>query len=325
MTKAYTTNNLNDFRKQLASSLQNRVDRNSTVNLITGGPLNTGAIAKIINHVRTGSETVLQNGDRNSFIILGEDRPAGRGMGMGGIGASPNSKGTNRITMTVGRMARASGGEGPVDGAFTDPSPFGDAAKIYMSDMTDADTNFGFCDSEVGNVKGQSAIVNFADQLRFFGVGGVQISTGQPQAKIGPNGVTNTLGEKMSIAPPIILSAGNVDYRQKIGDLPVIQGVTKGDTMIKCIRELGTLLDEVIGALIRMGTYQGIFAAALGVQVPPIINPHYPAICGIMARETFETFLTTLVSLRASKGVWATTYCNDKSPMCIKSTNVFAS
>ena len=168
----------------------------------------------------------------------------------GGIGASPHSKGTNRITMTVGRMARAAGGVGPADGAFTDPSPFGDAAKIYMSDMTDADTNFGFCDSEVGNVKGQSAIVNFADQLRFFGVGGVQISTGQPQAKTGPSGVTNALGEKLGIAPPIILSAGNVDYKQKIGDLPVIQGVTKGDTMIRCIRELGTLLDDVIGALI---------------------------------------------------------------------------
>ena len=325
MPKIYTTDNLSAYRQELISSLQDKIEQNGTVNLITGGPLNTGTPSKLISHIRTASETVLQNGDRNAFIIFGEDRPAGRGMGMGGIGASPNSKGTNRITMTVGRMARASGGEGPVDGAFTDPSPFGDAAKIYMSDMTDADTNFGFCDSEVGNVKGQSAIVNFADQLRFFGVGGVQISTGQPQAKIGPNGVTNTLGEKMSIAPPIILSAGNVDYRQKIGDLPVIQGVTKGDTMIKCIRELGTLLDEVIGALIRMGTYQGIFAAALGVQVPPIINPHYPAICGIMARETFETFLTTLVSLRASKGVWATTYCNDKSPMCIKSTNVFAS
>ena len=89
-------------------------------------------------------------------------------MGMGGIGASPYSKGTNRITMTVGRMARAAGGVGPVDGAFTDPSPFGDAAKIYIADMTDADTNFGFCDSEVGNVKGQSAIVNFCRSTKVF-------------------------------------------------------------------------------------------------------------------------------------------------------------
>ena len=106
MAKTYTTDNLDDFRKQIASSLQSRIDQNSTVNLITGGPLNTGVLAKIINHVRAGSETVLQNGDRNSFIILGEDRPGARGMGMGGIGASPHSKGTNRITMTVGRMAR---------------------------------------------------------------------------------------------------------------------------------------------------------------------------------------------------------------------------
>ena len=153
MSKVYTTDKLSDYRKTLITSLQTKIDENRTVNLVTGGPLNTGVASKIISHIRSGAETIMQNGDRNAFIIFGEDRPAGRGSGYGGIGASPSSKGTNRITLTVGKMARASGGEGPKDGTFADPSPFGDAAKIYIADMTDADKNFGFCDTEVGNVK----------------------------------------------------------------------------------------------------------------------------------------------------------------------------
>tara|TARA_R110002020_G_scaffold93344_2_gene225227 strand:- start:12517 stop:13515 length:999 start_codon:yes stop_codon:yes gene_type:complete len=332
MSKVYTTDKLSDYRKTLITSLQTKIDENRTVNLVTGGPLNTGVASKIISHIRSGAETIMQNGDRNAFIIFGEDRPAGRGSGYGGIGASPSSKGTNRITLTVGKMARASGGEGPKDGTFADPSPFGDAAKIYIADMTDADKNFGFCDTEVGNVKGQSAIVNFADQVRIFGVGGVQISTGQPQAKTGPDGVTNSQGGKMPLAPPIILSAGNVDYIQKhpmsdgpYSQIPVIQGVVKGDSMILCIRKLAEILDDIIGALIRLGTFQGIFASALGIQVPPAVNPHYPAICQSMTRETFESFLMTLISLRTEKGAWENNYCNDRSVKLIKSTNVFAS
>ena len=95
--------------------------------------------------------------------------------------------------------------------------------------------------------------------------------------------------------------------------------------MILCIRKLAEILDDIIGALIRFGTFQGIFAAALGIQVPPVINPHYPAICQAMTRETFESFLTTLISLRAEKGAWENNYCNDLSAKLIKSTNVFAS
>lgn len=328
--KTYTTEQLSAFRNKIIKSLQDKIDENSTVNLITGGPLNTGAPAKIVNFTKSNSETLMNH--NNSCIVFGEDRPHAKGSGYGGIGASPNSKGTNRISLIVGRMARAAGGIGPEDGTFADPSPFGDAATIYISDITDPDKNFGFCDSEVGNVKGESAIVNFADQIRIFGVGGVQISTGQPQAKTGPKGVTNSQGGKMPVAPPIILSAGNVDYIQKhpletgpFSEIPVIQGVVKGDTMILCIRKLAEILDDIIGALIRLGTFQGIFAAALGIQVPPAVNPHYPAICQSMTRETFESFLMTLISLRTEKGAWENNYCNDRSAKLIKSTNVFAS
>ena len=321
----YTLDELDELRRSVRKSLQEKIEENISVNVVERGPLNTGAFHKIINHIRA------QNGTRNAYIIFGEDRPAGRNSGYGGEGASPYSKGTNRVEIVVGKMARANQGKGPSDGTYADPSPFGDAAKIYISDMTRADENFGFCEAQIGNIKGQSAIVTFADQVRIFGVGGVQISTGQPQAKTGPSGVSDSVGNKLPIAPPIILSAGNVDYTVKnpfktgpYEEVPVLQGVVKGETMIMCMRELAWMLDKVIGALIRMGAYQGVFAATLGIQVPPVINPHYPAICGTLTKETFAGFLQTLASLRVEKGAWETNYLERGSKL-IKSTNVFTS
>ena len=166
--KTFTTSGLSVHRQELNTTLENRISANRTVNFIpdNSGLLNTQVPQKNIRHLRAANEKVIENGNANSFIIMGGDRPAGLGSGYGGRGASPDSQGTNRIELTVGRMARANRGTGAADGTIADPSPFGDAAKIYVSDMTDADTNFGFCNAQLGNQTAQSAIVNFADQLR---------------------------------------------------------------------------------------------------------------------------------------------------------------
>jgi len=105
----------------------------------------------------------------------------------------------------------------------------------------------------------------------------------------------------------------------------ILQGVAKGDNTVECIRELSNILDSVIGALIRMGIFQGAFAAILGVTVPPGIQPHHAAAAPLMIQETFESFLSTLVQLRTNKVFWELTYCNESSPRRIASRNVFSS
>jgi uncharacterized membrane protein YfcA len=94
---------------------------------------------------------------------------------------------------------------------------------------------------------------------------------------------------------------------------------------VACIRELSDILDNVIGALIRLGVFQGTFAALLGISVPPVINPHYAAAAPIIVQETFESFIGTLVQLRTNKVFWELMYCNDASPRLLTSRNVFAS
>jgi len=337
--KLFETKNLDAIRAKIVETtkvMQARIDVNRDVNIMYGGPVNTGTPSKEVHHVQAKNESMCRASSGNTVILVGEDRPGGRGTGWGSKGAAPFSKATNRIELTAGKMARAFDGEGPPDGTYADPSPYGDAAKVYIADVTNPDTNFGFCDSEIGNIKGQSAIVNFADQIRIFGLGGVQISTGQPQLKTGPGGIKTSLGKAIDRAPPIILSAGNVDGLQKnalkkIKDLgpfdkvPVIQGVAKGDNVVLAFRSLSGILDRIIGCLIRMGAYLGTLWGISGVQIPPFVNPHLPGVTSIMAKETFTGFLQSLIALRLDISPWEAKYCNHRSAMCVKSKNVFSS
>ena len=247
-----------------------------------------------------------------------------------------------RIELTVGKMARARNGKGAPAGTTADPSPFGDAAKIYIADMTNADTNFGFCGAQLGTVNANSAVVSFADQIRIFGLGGVQISTGHPKnAKgFGLGGITNCLGGTVPKAPPIVLSAGNQDgfyehaispgdgtlaQNLKIEMVPIIQGVAKGYNTTQCIVKLSEIIDGILSALMRLSTFQGAFFATTSIQIPPPINPHIPAAANMMIQENFESFMTTLTSLRVEIQVWEATYTGFRAPKAIESPNVFTS
>tara|TARA_Y100001973_G_C5196698_1_gene334764 strand:- start:1162 stop:2181 length:1020 start_codon:yes stop_codon:yes gene_type:complete len=316
--------------EQLPSDLQD-VTSTSAV----GGLLQTGSPAMQIYHRKALNETVIQNGERNSFIIFGEDRPAGLGTGLGSQGASPRSRGTNRIELVVGKMARA---EGLEDGTTADPSPFGDGSKIYIADVTkNARASFGFCESPISTERNQGVIMGFSDQIRLFGLNGVHITTGRPAGPTGRKPFTTAAGAKIEQCAPIVLSAGNFNGTYEVigpqlpsGDYPVelvnhIQPAVKGDNMVACVTELGRILDKVIGALIRMATVQGAFGAIEAIQVPPIINPHFPAAAGFYAQETFRTFTRDLYALRIDAGAWESTYTTERAPKSIKSTNVYVS
>jgi len=343
-TKVYDPSELPPTTQELTKTLEEKklAGELGPAATVTGGPIQTGAPAKLIIHRAARNETVIQNRQKNSFIILGEDRPAGQGTGWGAIGASPHSKGTNRIELTVGKMSRARNGKGAPAGTTADPSPFGDAAKIYIADMTNADTNFGFCGAQLGTVNANSAVVSFADQIRIFGLGGVQISTGHPKnAKgFGQGGITNCLGGTVPKAPPIVLSAGNQDgfyehaispgdgtlaQNLKIEMVPIIQGVAKGYNTTQCMVKLSEILDGILSALMRLSTFQGAFFATTSIQLPPPINPHIPAAANMMIQENFESFMTTLTSLRVEKQVWEATYTGFRAPKAIESPNVFTS
>ena len=202
-TKLTDMSQLSEFRQDLHTKLENLIKQNQTVNILPGiksGLNQTPGVSKFVNHIRANNEAIIENA-----IYIGSDKPAGRGTGYGSKGAAPNSQTTDAIRLVAGRMRRT-----PVDdGTHVDPSFASDGATFYMSDMTDIDTNIGFCDGPLGNKKGQSAIAGVADQIRFFGYNGIQFSTGMPAGVKGmPDGITTSVGGEIPKATKIVFAAG---------------------------------------------------------------------------------------------------------------------
>jgi hypothetical protein len=331
-TEATSLTRLSEFRQQVVQLLDTIIKNNGEVNLIDGdtGIAGTRAPQVYNTHVQGGGEQVIQN--FGSIITLGPNRVGSRGSGHGAIGSSPNSQGTSQIRMRVGPMRRANNVS---DGSPVDPSYHGDGSTISISDVDDPDTNIGFCDGPLGNQTNMSSIVNFTDAYRIFATSGVQISTGLPAGTRGiANGMTTSLGGAIEKAPPIVLSAGNMDSAIPIEGLSGIiadeeveriQGVARGKNTQDCIDELAGILDRTIGAIQRMALMQSALYANLGVQIPAGVNPHIPAACSFMIIENYQAFLNSLTQLRNDKVFWNKMYVTDGSPKKIASTNVFSS
>ena len=339
-TKLFDNSGLSPKRRQKLRGANDKLEAGASPgqpapSVAIGGLLQTGSPAIKVYHRKALNETVMQNGERNSFIIFGEDRPAGIGSGFGAEGASPRSRGTNRIELTVGKMARA---EELEDGTIADPSPFGDGSKLYIADMTkDSRHSFGFCESPIRSNKNQGVIMGFSDQIRLFGLNGVHITTGTPTGPTGRGPFVTAAGGKIEKCAPIVLSAGNFNGTYEVigpqlpsGDYPVelvdhIQPTVKGRNMVACVTELGRILEQVIGGLIRIATVQGAFAAIEAIQIPPFVNPHFPASASFYSQETFRTFTRDLYTLKIDVNAWESTYTAERAPKGIMSTNVYTS
>ena len=111
-----------------------------------------------------------------SYIVMGSDNPSHSGTG---TGASGNTK-SSTIDMVVGRGAGLNDGDGPGEGWFVGNMFSADAARIYISESTNIDKNFGIAtapaDPHVGkNDHPLSAIGLKADNVRVIARNNIKI------------------------------------------------------------------------------------------------------------------------------------------------------
>ena len=100
-----------------------------------GGDKSLEPIPKFI---QASSENVLTNG-QNSWIVLGRDRPGNLVSGHGGSGDT----GAASIDLVVGRMSANPIAKTKDDeDIYVDPDFKRDAARIYLSQLTDIDKNW---------------------------------------------------------------------------------------------------------------------------------------------------------------------------------------
>jgi len=126
-----------------------------------------------VNRPRALCEEVIKNKDGNAYIVLGNDRPAKRLTGYGGKGHTQCDM-IDIVAGVGGHKPSEVTGLGKKD---TNPNFFKDAARIYISQKTDVDLNFGlgkFKETpadplEIGPHGARSAIALKADNIRIIG------------------------------------------------------------------------------------------------------------------------------------------------------------
>jgi len=177
--------------------------------------------------ISTESEHVIKN-QNNSFIVLGRDRPGNRTSGYGGQGETQ----CGSIDMVCGRMSsdpRAVTQDG--ERVYANPDFTMDAARIYISQKTDVDQNFGLVTGKVGSPRTKSGIAIKADGVRIVGREGIKLVTRTDKR--------NSQGGQVQSIVGIDLIAGNDD-----SDL---QPMVKGDSLLSAIDRLVNYVDNLSG------------------------------------------------------------------------------
>ena len=184
----WTSEGLSEVRSQVVPSARQRASGDDNYNYIPSdsGLAHTTVQQPALSFNTAPNEKVLKNerdDDGRANIVFGTDRPSDLLSGYGARGAQYSSC----IDIVVGRMTGfVAKGNGPPDGSIVNNSFNADAARIYISQMSDVDENFGLARNEegkpfgskIGNQKGRSAIAVKADGVRIIGREGVKIVTG---------------------------------------------------------------------------------------------------------------------------------------------------
>jgi len=297
-------------------------DQKETMNTVGShsGLYNSVVEEPRVNFVAAGNNILLTDSTKNVGIVIGSDRPSTQASGYGGKGAQK----ANTIDLVVGRIA--SNSKLP-DGYSVNNSFSGDAARIYISQMTDIDINFGIEPGQAGRIKGRSGIGIKADAVRIIGREGVKIVSGRSYAFKGHGlfGEQNSRGGKITQpAPPIELIAGNI--KQESGFLGlgpttrILQGVAKGEHVRDAFRELSEIVDDIWSSLFNLSILNITAFASLGVT--PI--PWHAAACTLAGSQIGAWVLPSLYHSRVNKTLWEVNYVKPFGDKYVVSTNVFA-
>lgn len=300
------------------------------------GVFQTNPPEPTMNFVRARNEKVIGSRNNNAQIVFGRDRPNTLSSGMGGKGAAA----ANTIDIVVGRMSCKNDDISKGKIKAVDPHLGCDASRIYISQLTDVDLNFGLAPGISGKsaerlgqkVPSRAAIGMKSDKIRIIGREGVKIVTGKSHAfsGFGNTGETNSLGGTIPVAAPIELIAGNNSGTRKvvIGGLynpsekvENLQGVPYGENLNDALTELAELLDYAVSALDRLALFTEAFTTVAGITW---LEPHRAGAAPITVNGAINFVNNALHHLRIGKQLWKINYLTPYGGKYIVSQNVFA-
>jgi len=187
---------------------------------LTKGAAGTQNIETIPTYVVGDRDTIYGDENKaNAQIVCGVDRPASRWSGYGGKGHTQ----CGAIDIVTGRMSYRP------RNVFCDPSFEDDAARIYISAKTDADTNFGLAPGTVGTADARSAVVLKADGIRIIAREGIKICSSM-------HSKNSQGGDLKSIIGVDIIAGGKTDDLQ-----PQVKGRNLTEALNRVVEHINGL------------------------------------------------------------------------------------
>tara|TARA_Y100001938_G_scaffold147543_1_gene228952 strand:- start:633 stop:1616 length:984 start_codon:yes stop_codon:yes gene_type:complete len=296
---------------------------------VTGVPADSGIFHTLVPNKPlqfklAAGESMIQHG--GASIVLGTDRPSTIFSGFGARGYQNSAT----IDMVVGRGASAKGGDGPKEGSVVSNMFSSDAARIYISQLTKIDENFGIASGVPGRTRPGAGIGIKADDVRIIARNSFKLCTGRGSGfeGHGSRGETNAFGGKSTIAPTIELIAGNYSeekwvyggLKNPIETVPYLQAAVKGENLTKALTELNEIVGNVWSAVYNLCLIQ------TGYNVTNSIDPWRPwnAAQGPPAAGGMLSFaLTNLWATRVKATMWEQYYLVPSGYRYINSPNVF--
>jgi len=309
-------------------ALAKKTENNRTLrgqNLPITGIFGERTVAPRIKYNFSPSDKVIENG--NAYITFGSDRPSGKASGLGGQGAT----GANAIDIVVGRLSSAKS----ADGVIADNSFTADAARIYISQLTNIDFNFGIDEGKSGLMEARSGIGIKADGVRVIGREGVKIVTGRSNnaTGFGMKGEPNSLGGKVAQPAPLIeLIAGNNTEPSYIpgGEylsnerIDKLQGIAMGQNTTEALKDLSDLMTDMLSLLkIKSNAQFGLNAAlTLIASLPePLAGPAAAAAFAVYNGKHLKSSYN-MYQLFIDKALWEVNYLQPFGNRYIESRNV---
>ena len=287
---------LSATKKAKAKELQDLVDKylasdqeSRPLNQKGSGLYGTSQIKRELIYSKSPNEKVIEHD--GSFITLGGDKVTG-------IGSTSTSTDAARIDLVVGRMSPSV----PPDGSFVDNNFQADAARIYISQLTDIDASFGIDPGKTGFMKARSGIGIKADGVRIIGREGIKLVTGRMQG----TDEKNSVGGKMLPAPMIELIAGNNSEARKVplsglsGESEIydpLQGVAMGHNVVKALEDMVGMQQDLIGIVRKVKNQQRLYNLAINIAcaLPPVIG-------GPVAAGAYALFIAN--DIKTSQQLW---------------------
>lgn len=270
--------------------------------------------------------------NRNSYIVFGKDMPSTIASGYGGKGASN----CDTIDIVVGRMSSVnyiSRAEETSSGCTVVTNNFGaDAARIYISQLTDIDKNFGISEGKTGLLKARSAVGIKADGVRLIGREGVKIVTGKSLFEnFGSDGELNSQGGKIKKpAPKIEFIAGNniepVEARgglfRKKETIQTLQPLVKGHNLRDCLLEMTQQIHKLNSALSNFAMTQVAFNSAVSVNLFPANSAHFASAGTASSIKIINQVIANLNTQRVNTSLFELDFLDNFGYKYICSKNV---